>query len=237
MTKLLIVQQGHYGRTTGKTGTEGEQAMAHDVALWVQRMAPQGWAVRLIAADVPDALYRGGNAFVAIHADGSTNHLAAGASVGYRGERSATLAAAWKLAYKRAGWPYGFKADNYTLNEHHYYGTGKAEAEGTYPAIIIEVGFMTNTRERAWIDAHHADIARSIWMAVDPAAFAIGGRFEVIVDKTLMYAGPSIRTKPVMVLRKGNQVKQLSPTSSGGWFKARRYFRTGYVYAHYFKKL
>ena len=236
--KTLIVQMGHWGRTSGSTGTAGEQAMAHAVALAIQHTAPTGWQARLIKADASDADYRGGNAFVAIHGDGSDNHLASGASVGYRDGAGQKLATAWKTAYKKSGWPYSFKRDNYTEDERLYYGTGHAINEGTTPAIIIEVGMMTNSRERAWIDKSHLKIARSVWLAVAPEAFAVGGRYRVIVEKTLMYAGPSIHTKPVFggKLKKGRVVTQLSPESSGGWFKAKRYWTTGYVYANYFVK-
>jgi hypothetical protein len=161
----LIVQMGHYPRKTGATGTEGEQGMAYSVAQMVVKNPRPGWTAKAIIADAADSAYRG-DAFVAVHGDGSTSTSAGGASVGYRNGQGETLAQAWKSAYKKNGWPFAFRADNYTAALAGYYGVRKAVEAGNKRAIIIEVGFMTNPKERDWINKSHAAIARSIWDAV-----------------------------------------------------------------------
>jgi len=139
--------------------------MAIAVAAEVVRQTRPGWTVRVIDADPSDSAYRG-DAFVAIHADGSSNPSARGASVGYRTFEGARLGAAWKTAYTRRGFPGGFRPDNYTSNLSGYYGTRKAVSQNNRRAIIIEAGFLTNPSDRAWINANHAAIAASIWDAV-----------------------------------------------------------------------
>ena len=161
---LLVLQRGHVPRTTGATGTAGEQAMAISVSQHVARLVRPGWAVRLIDADEPDNRYRG-DAFVAVHGDGSTNSTANGASVGYRNPEGNALAQVWKDAYAKA-FPGTFRKDNYTTALAGYYGVRRAVGVGNKRACVIEVGFMTNPAERAWIDKNHAAIAESIWTAV-----------------------------------------------------------------------
>ena len=161
----LVAQCGHVPRTSGKTGTAGEQDMARSVASWLARTQPAGWALKVIDADPPSTDSYRGHAFVAIHGDGNNDRLVHGASVGYRSGGRA-LGSAWKAAYAAQGWSGGWKPDNYTANLSGYYGTGKAALAGNTRAIVVEVGMMTNRSDRAWIDAHHEAIARSIWAAV-----------------------------------------------------------------------
>lgn len=163
---LLILQRGHVPRTTGATGTEGEQVMTLSVAALVKAHIPPGWTLRIVDADEPDERYRGGDAFVAVHGDGSTNRTIRGASVGYRNAQGSALAQRWKTAYDAAGWPGGWHNDNYTTGLAGYYGVREAVSNGTPNAFILEVGMMTNPQDRAWIDAHHAVIAATIWEAV-----------------------------------------------------------------------
>jgi hypothetical protein len=170
----LVAQRAHVPRTTGATGTAGEQDMTCGVAVELQKQRPAGWNLRIIDADVADALYIG-DAFVAIHGDGSTNKAVAGASVGYRTD-GASLGAAWKAAYTAHGWPGAWHKDNYTPALSGYYGTGRATEVGNKRAIVIEVGTMTNAADRKWIDANHAAIAGSIWAAVT------GGDEDVELD-------------------------------------------------------
>lgn len=145
----LVVQMGHCYRTTGATGTAGEQPFATAVAAACQDLLDGrgGWAVRPILADDPSTRYRG-DAFVAVHCDGSTSPSAHGASAGYRTPEGQTFAQAWKRAYEARGWT-GFRPDNYTPALAGYYGTGTAVSVGNRRAIIIECGFLTNPADRA----------------------------------------------------------------------------------------
>jgi hypothetical protein len=164
--KILGVQVGHYPRRIGATGTAGEQSMAFDVAERIGDIAPDGWTVHLIHADPPLSVYYGLTAFVAIHGDGSYNKAVRGASVGHRTTLGAQTAARWKAAYNAAGWPGGWHKDNYTAALGGYYGVKRAVERGCNNSFILEVGMMTNPTDRAWIDANHATIAQSVWLAV-----------------------------------------------------------------------
>jgi peptidoglycan hydrolase-like protein with peptidoglycan-binding domain len=164
--KILGVQIGHYPRKIGATGTAGEQAMNLSVANRIFGSAPAGWSVRLIYADPALSAYRGLDAFVALHGDGSYNKAVRGASVGHRTALGKQLATRWKAAYNAAGWPGGWHNDNYTAALGGYYGMKRAIEQGCNNAFILEVGMMTNPHDRAWIDANHAVIAESVWTAV-----------------------------------------------------------------------
>lgn len=155
--RTLVVQRGHVARTTGATGTSTpdgsltEQAFARLAAdAIVEAMRPHRAEieVRVIDADVATADYDG-DAFVALHCDGSTSPSARGASVGYRTSEGAALARLWKSAYADLGWTGGWAADNYTAALAGYYGCVRAVAEGNRPAVILEHGFLTSPDDAA----------------------------------------------------------------------------------------
>lgn len=145
----LVVQMGHCYRKTGANGTRGEQAFATAAADSCVNFlnGRGGWTVRKILADDPRALYRG-DAFVAVHCDGSIHPSARGASVGYRTPEGQAFGQAWKRAYAQRGWP-GFRGDNYTPALSGCYCTGNAVGQGNRRAVIIECGFLTNPEDRA----------------------------------------------------------------------------------------
>jgi hypothetical protein len=145
---------GHAYRKSGSTGTSGEQAYATSVANACVNLlhGRGGWTVRRILAD--DSLSRyAGDAFVAIHCDGSTSASARGASIGYRNAAGQRFGQAWKRFYLLRGWTGGFRPDNYTPALAGYYGTGNALSQGNSRAFIAECGFMTNAQDRALLTA------------------------------------------------------------------------------------
>jgi hypothetical protein len=150
---LLVLQQGHCYRTTGATGTTGEQQFATAVGDAAYRYIDgrNGWAVRRILADAPAAQYRG-DAFAAVHCDGSIHPGARGASIGYATPEGQAFGHAWKAAYSRRGWP-SFRTDNYTSALAGYYGTRIARSEGNRAAFILEAGFLTSLDDRALLHA------------------------------------------------------------------------------------
>lgn len=160
----LIVQMGHCYRTTGATGTDGEQNYATKVADACQRLlhGKGGWVVNPTLADEND--YRG-DAFVAIHCDGSVSQSARGASIGYRTPEGQAFGQAWKRAYAARGWPGGFRPDNYTAALQGYYGVRNAVSAGTRRAFIAECGFLTNQQDRT---------ALTTGLGVERVALAIG---------------------------------------------------------------
>jgi hypothetical protein len=147
---VLVVQRGHCYRTTGATGTTGEQQYASAVANACANLlhGRNGWTVRSILADDPTSRYAG-DAFVAIHCDGSTSASARGASIGYRNAAGQKFGQAWKRAYAARGWTGGFRPDNYTEALRLYYGTGNAISQGNSQAFIAECGFLTNAQDKA----------------------------------------------------------------------------------------
>lgn len=167
--KTAVIQMGHCFRTRGATGTTGEQAYVVKVADACKRLLERdGWTVRTILADEGSARYRG-DAFVALHCDGSTSASARGASAGYITPEGQALARAWKLAYERRGWS-GFRPDNYTDGLRNYYGTRTAVGVGNRRAIIIECGFLTNAEDRAELNAEGGP---------ERVALAIGGALGI----------------------------------------------------------
>jgi hypothetical protein len=170
---VLVIQQGHCYRASGATGTTGEQQYATRVGNACMRLlnGKGGWTVRLILADAPANQYRG-DAFFAIHCDGSTSSSARGASVGYRNAAGQQLGQAWKRAYEARGWD-GFRPDNYTAALSGYYGTGTAVAQGNSRAVILECGFRTNPQDLAALDGPGG---------VDRVALAIGDALGIPTD-------------------------------------------------------
>lgn len=171
---ILVVQMGHCYRKTGATGTTGEQAFTSAVGEACVRLlhGRDGWAVRKILADDSSANYRG-DAFVAVHCDGSTSTAARGASVGYRTPEGQELGQAWKRAYEARGWE-GFRVDNYTAALAQYYGTGTAVAQGNRRAFILEAGFLTNQEDRAVLHAAGGP---------ERVALAIGDALGIQIDE------------------------------------------------------
>lgn len=147
-----MVQAGHCHRKTGSIGTRSADGFTEQEFTWavanraVDLLRGDGFAALTIQADVPDHSYRG-DAFVAIHADGSNSPSVGGASVGYRTDEGRDLAVAWKSAYGDLGWRHGFRSDNYTAALGGYYGVKRAIAQGNTRACIIEAGFLTNPAE------------------------------------------------------------------------------------------
>ncbi len=146
---LIVIQRGHVPRTSGATGTRGEQAYAIEAAdRTAARLASIGHTPRIINADVPDSYYRG-DMFVALHWDGSTNPAVRGASVGYQTPEGNQFAQAWKRHYAANGWTGGFRGDNYTSALGGYYGVRRAVAQGNRRAFISEAGFQSSPEDMA----------------------------------------------------------------------------------------
>ena len=161
---LLVVQRGHVPRTTGATGTAGEQATVTAIAAEIQRLKPADWSLRVINADEPYNSYRG-DAFIALHCDGGAPG-SRGASVGYKTAEGNALAQRWKAAYAAQGFPGGWRNDNYTTNLSGYYGFSRCLDVGNRACIVVEHGFLTNSQDKAWIQANITKCAAAVWTAV-----------------------------------------------------------------------
>lgn len=156
---VLVVQMGHVGRTSGATGAPGEQVFAAAVGqACAELLHGHGWLIHPIAADPPAAYYQG-QAFVAVHADGSTNPTVRGASVGYQNTAGGQLAQAWRDAYAARGFTGPWHPDNYTANLAQYYGVRAALSAGNTRACIVECGTITNAEDRALMDPRRVALA------------------------------------------------------------------------------
>lgn len=171
---LIVVQAGHYHRTSGSTGTGGldgdptEQEFTWPAANACARLIRgAGHTCRVIHADVSDSSYVG-DGFVAIHCDGSTSRDARGASVGYQTSEGKAFADRWKAAYAAEGWAGGWRPDNYTDALAGYYGVDNAIDEGNRRAFILEAGFLTNPANEAALSLPHGPerVARAVARAV-----------------------------------------------------------------------
>lgn len=158
----VCLQMGHVARKKGGTGTTGHRGSEQDFVKVIgpkiqAQLISYGLTCALIGADDkrPSA-----SVFLALHQDGSPSPSARGASVGYpvHGDGE-TLAKIWKARYTMAGWPNGFRPDNYTIGLHWYYAFGglrrwwwkKARFDS---AFLIEHGFATTVSEENWMWDH-----------------------------------------------------------------------------------
>jgi hypothetical protein len=156
----VVVQMGHVPRTRGATGTSGhrgtEQEFARQLAARIRpRVETLGHRCLVIGADDPIPPC---DAFIALHQDGSTNPKARGASVGYpAGTANERWAQTWKARYAQAGWPGGFRLDNYTHALRNYYAFRKTNAP---VRVLMEHGFATNQQDADWMWDHLDVIAQ-----------------------------------------------------------------------------
>lgn len=167
--KTVLVQAGHL--RPFQPGTEGQTGAAGELELNVQH---RDALCRMLARDgrfkplsMPSKIPAGTKCDAAIffHADGSGNRTVSGFSFGYPAaavnKKLATLISAEYA--KLPGHPPHHR-DNYTVDEHHYYGFGATDTAG--PEVLFEVGFVSNPSERAWLYAHVAQTAAAVYHAL-----------------------------------------------------------------------
>ena len=158
----VVVQAGHCHRRAGATGTHREQEFTWALGRRLRDLlAEHGHVVTLIGADDPVPT---SDAFVALHTDGSSNPRRRGASVGYPDAAGARLAAAWKRAHQRHGYPGGFLRDNYTPALRGYYGFRKSRAPVRF---LAEHGTTTNRADELWLFSHLEQCAQAHLDAVN----------------------------------------------------------------------
>jgi len=183
----VVIQSGHYGRTSGATGGPGEAAAMIRISRAAAALIDDipGWTAKIIDADEPDSSYRG-DAFIALHADANNSSRAVGGSVGYRNSAGRALAEDWKRAYRaEVGSNIGpFRSDNYTGALAGYYGHRRAVKVGNTRAAVVEHGFMTNPDERKFIEssAGIAAAARACCLAVT-GRLPTGSKFDGVLRR------------------------------------------------------
>jgi hypothetical protein len=154
----ILVQAGHEGRPascaphhvkacnlgTGAGGAREREWTATVADVATRALRERGYTVLRRPAD-----YDGSDtvrAAVFLHFDGATP-CASGASVGFPDTTSRAFVDAWETRY-RAWFPYRFVGENFTENEHRYYGFRKVEAP---QKMLIEFGEMTCPAQFAWM--------------------------------------------------------------------------------------
>jgi len=151
----ITIEQGHWPRNRGATGTWREQELTRAVGQRLRdALVARGHVVRLIGADDPMPQ---GDVFVSLHGDSGNATVAGrgrstrrGASVGYPG--TSRLAAAWKRHHAARGYPGGFLADNYTAGLRGYY---RWSATRAYPyRFLAELGTLTHAGDESWLFAN-----------------------------------------------------------------------------------
>lgn len=165
----VILQPGHYQRTSGRTGTEGphvsEQALVAYIADQVAKnLHHTGEKVLVVSADNYHAGLHG-KVFIAIHADGSEPSCQTGPSLGYK--KPTTPIAMNFLALGLAdalGYDFQDFRSNFTANEARYYMFDHVKASRM--TGLLEVGELTCEKsERDLILNSHAigaNVARAI---------------------------------------------------------------------------
>jgi len=152
----VVVQAGHQDTPDGKTGGEGPLGNEID---WTPVVADE--AVRLLREagvnavketahiKVTRQMYRCKLALF-VHFDDPGGPTESGPSVGYSHPSDAPAAEAWKSLYKEF-FPFNdkWRPDNFTEDEHHYYGfkfTATSDAE-----FLIEFGDLHSLRQAQWL--------------------------------------------------------------------------------------
>ena len=124
----VILQPGHFGRTSGRTGGAGanvteQELVAFIVAKTAAYLITNHIDVLTIPADNFDKTGLHGDIFLAVHADTAKKPCATGPSLGYA--KGSSLLGMHSIGFALAtsmGQTYAdFKKDNFTVGEHEYY--------------------------------------------------------------------------------------------------------------------
>ena len=165
----VLVQAGHEGRP--------ESCAVHHVKACNLGAAAPGarerdWTV--VVADEATRVLRGAGyvvlrrpadyagrdsarAAVFLHFDGASP-CASGASVGFPETTSRDFVDAWETRY-RAWFPYRFVGENFTENEHRYYGFRKVDAP---EKLLIEFGELSCPAQRAWMESRLREMGEQL---------------------------------------------------------------------------
>src|SRR5712664_4055413 len=173
----LVIQPGHFRRTSGATGGQGkyvseQQITAEIVEGLVSNLRKRGLSVAVIPADGFKTLLKS-KIFLSLHTDASTFPCSVGPSLGYSAEGDALgmhgIAAA--LAITLSIDPEKFMRDNYTANLKGYYVFRSMETKQFKG--LMEMSELTcpsqeeNLLSRADLLANNLAIA--VYFALQPA--------------------------------------------------------------------
>lgn len=154
----VLVQAGHEGRPASCTlfparaCNLGAAAASEREIAWTVVVADE--ATRVLREHGYRVLRRpadylgrdSARAAVFVHFDGA-KECASGASVGFPETTSRAFVDAWETRY-RAWFPFRFVGENFTENEHKYYGFRLVDAP---EKMLVEFGELTCPAQRAWM--------------------------------------------------------------------------------------
>ena len=154
----VLVQAGHEGRPAscalvpGRACNLGAAAAGEREIAWTVVVADE--ATRVLREHGYRVLRRpadylgrdSARAAVFVHFDGA-KECASGASVGFPETTSRAFVDAWETRY-RAWFPFRFVGENFTENEHKYYGFRLVDAP---EKMLVEFGELTCPAQRAWM--------------------------------------------------------------------------------------
>jgi Mannosyl-glycoprotein endo-beta-N-acetylglucosaminidase/N-acetylmuramoyl-L-alanine amidase len=169
MPHRVMVQAGHFPPLQpgheGQTGAPGERELVREIQLALAKILDGD--PRFKPVPVPGRIPPGArvDAALFLHADGAASPAATGFSFGYPdypvNKHLAELIADEFL--RIPGHPVR-RGDNYTRDEHYYYGFHHVDTPG--PEVLVEHGFTTNPREHAWLTAHIGVLAQAEYRAL-----------------------------------------------------------------------
>lgn len=166
--RRILVQAGHLApREPGhetETGTAGEIEQTTKVrdALVALLHVDGRFEPLPMPGDLPTGVQC--DAAIFLHCDGATP-TASGYSFGFPDDPvNRKLANLIGAEYDLLDGAPPRRSDNYTDDEHFYYGFSRTDTPG--PEVLFELGFLTNPREARWIKANVDQEAAAIYRAI-----------------------------------------------------------------------
>lgn len=169
MKRRVLIQAGHVAPREpgfeGGTGTIREQELAAALQTRLSRLlvADGRFDVDRCPGDIPNGWH--GDVFISLHGDGAASSSLSGFCFGYppSSASSRRLADLIRRELSRIpGYP-AHRRDNYTRNLTGYYGWRRVNAPAK---VLVEHGFLTNPRERAFLFGHLDEIAQAEYTAL-----------------------------------------------------------------------
>jgi N-acetylmuramoyl-L-alanine amidase len=179
VVKLIVIQKGHnlplQFPESGATGATGEATTTDALGDAIKRRLEKDsrFNVRIIPSRVPADLNgpgAKGDAFISLHCDGSSDPKRDGWGIGGPGSvkqkpvgvngRLAELVRAQIAKFHRSE----FIDWNYTVNMSEYYAWSRVDISG--PEILVEHGFSSNPKERAWMLENKGKFAEAYYIAL-----------------------------------------------------------------------
>jgi len=156
----VVIQAGHEGRVSGKTGTYYKGISETKWNIYVANLVAKQltlWGIKnkRVPAKLP---FVKAKIAVAIHFDGAKRVCSSGASVGYKNSQSKSLATRWKRLYSKY-YPFSWQKDNFTKNLSNYYGYYHIDAE---KFLVVELGEITCKKQVKWLKPRLKKIAKML---------------------------------------------------------------------------